>query len=280
MDSIHDLTFGGERPLFGAHDVVLENITITDGESAIKCCHDVACHDSKFYGKYPWWHVDRSLITSCYFAPGSRSAIWYSNDMVMRDCVIDGPKFFREMKHLSLENVTVNDADETFWRVDGLKLKNVTLQGGTYPFMFSKNIYVDGLVSDANYVFQYCENVEVHHAKITTKDAFWECDCVTVYDSELDGEYLGWHSKNIKLVRCHISGEQPLCYMDGVTLEDCTFDPACDRVFEDSSRIDANVKGAVTEVKNPISGHIVADKIGKVTVNQFAKGHDCKVEER
>ena len=76
MDRIHDLSFGGERPLFGAHDVKLENITVTDGESAIKCCHDIECHDSKFYGKYPWWHVDRSLITSCYFAAGSRSAIW------------------------------------------------------------------------------------------------------------------------------------------------------------------------------------------------------------
>lgn len=280
MDSIHDLTFGGERPLFGAHDVVLENITITDGESGIKCCHDVECHDSKFYGKYPWWHVDRSLITSCYFAPGSRSAIWYSNDMVMRDCVIDGPKFFREMKRLELVNVTINDADETFWRVDGLKLKNVTLHDGTYPFMFSKNIYVDGLVSDAKYVFQYCENVEVHNAKITTKDSFWECNGVTVYDSELDGEYLAWHSSNVRLVRCHISGEQPLCYMDGITLEDCTFDPACDRVFEDSARIDARITGAITEVKNPISGRILADKVGKVTIDQFAKGYDYKVEER
>lgn len=45
MDSIHDLTFGGERPLFGAHDVKLDNITITDGESGIKCCHDIECHD-------------------------------------------------------------------------------------------------------------------------------------------------------------------------------------------------------------------------------------------
>ena len=90
MDRIHDLSFGGERPLFGAHDTVLENITITDGESGIKCCHDLECHDSKFYVKYPWWHVDRSLITSCYFAPESRSAIWYSNDMKMKDCVIDG----------------------------------------------------------------------------------------------------------------------------------------------------------------------------------------------
>ena len=131
MDRIHDLSFGGERPLFGAHDTVLENITITDGESGIKCCHDLECHDSKFYGKYPWWHVDRSLITSCYFAPESRSAIWYSNDMKMKDCVIDGPKFFREMHNLELENVTINDADETFWRVDGLKVKNVTLHQGT-----------------------------------------------------------------------------------------------------------------------------------------------------
>ena len=30
MDRIHDLSFGGERPLFGAHDVKLENITATD----------------------------------------------------------------------------------------------------------------------------------------------------------------------------------------------------------------------------------------------------------
>ena len=156
MDSIHDLSFGGERPLFGAHDVKLDNITITDGESGIKCCHDVECHDSKFFGKYPWWHVDRSLITSCYFAEGSRSAIWYSNDMVMKDCIIDGPKFFREMNNLTLENVTINDADETFWHVHNVKIKNVTLHQGTYPFMHAAHIYVDGLTSDAKYIFQYC----------------------------------------------------------------------------------------------------------------------------
>ena len=30
--------------------------------------------------------------------------------------------------------------------------------------------------------------------------------------SELNGEYLGWHSKNLRLVNCRISGTQPLCY--------------------------------------------------------------------
>ena len=33
METIKDMTLGGERPLFAAHDVCLDNITITDGES-------------------------------------------------------------------------------------------------------------------------------------------------------------------------------------------------------------------------------------------------------
>lgn len=177
------------------------------------------------------------------------------------------------MKNVTLENVKITDADETFWRIDGLKIKNVELHQGTYPFMFSKNIYVDGLVSDAKYVFQYCQNVEIHHAKITTKDSFWECDNVVIYDSELHGEYLAWHSKNIRLVRCHISGEQPLCYSEGIVLEDCTFDAACDRAFEDCTNVEARIKGTITEVKNPISGRIQADNIGRLTIDQFAKGH-------
>ena len=280
MELVKDKQYGGERPLFGSHDMRLDNITIVDGESGIKCCKNLECVNSKFYGKYPWWHVDGSVIEDCYFAPGSRSAIWYSNDMVMRNCVIDGPKFFREMRNLELENVKITDADETFWKIDGLKIRNVELHEGTYPFMFSKNIYVDGLKSDSKYVFQYCKNVEVHNAEITTKDSFWECENVTVYDSKLDGEYLAWHSKNVKLVRCHISGEQPLCYLDGITLEDCTFDPACDRAFEDSSNIDAQIRGAIAEVKNPISGHIVADAIGRIIYDAFAKGRDCVIETR
>lgn len=277
MKIISNETFGGERPLFGICDTRLENITITDGESGIKCCANLEADNCKFYGKYPWWHVDGSLITNCYFAPGSRSAIWYSDRMTMRNSTIDGPKFFREMDGLTLNDVTISDADETFWRVKNLRATNLTLRGGTYPFMFCDNVCVDHLDSDSLYVFQYCRNVEVHHARITTKDAFWECENVTIYDSELNGEYLAWHSRNVRLVRCHISGEQPLCYLHGIVLEDCTFDAACDRAFEDSEGIDATIRGSITEVKNPVSGIIKADKVVKLTYDEFAKSHDCQV---
>lgn len=271
MELIKDKSFGGERPLFGSKNLRLENVAITEGESGIKCCENIEADNCRFIGKYPWWHVNGSLITNCKFEVGSRSGIWYSNNMVMKDTIIDAPKLFREMKNLTLENVKINDADETFWKVDGLKLKNVTLHDGTYPFMFSKNIYAENLVSDAKYVFQYCQNVELHNVKITTKDSFWECDNVTIYDSELDGEYLAWHSKNVRLVRCHISGEQPLCYLDGITLEDCTFDAACDRAFEDSENINAVIVGHIENIKNPVSGRITSDSIGSVTIDKNVK---------
>jgi hypothetical protein len=211
---------------------------------------------------------------------GSRSAIWYTNDLVMRRCRIDGPKFFREMRNVELEEVNITDADETFWKVNGLRMKNVTLHGGTYPFMFSENIFVDGLNSDAKYVFQYCKNVEVHNARILTKDSFWECENVTVYDSNLDGEYLAWHSKNVRLVNCHLTGEQLLCYTDNLVLENCTFDKACDRVFEYST-VHADIRGHIENIKNPTSGHIIADSIGSITIDaNVRQPNDCVIEVR
>jgi hypothetical protein len=280
MELVKGKEFGGERPLFATHDLRLENVTIVDGESAIKQCQNMEADGCKFYGKYPWWHVDGARITNCYFAEGSRSAIWYTNDLKMSDCVIDGPKFFREMQNVELENVKINDADETFWRINGLRLKNVTLHEGTYPFMFSENIYVDGLESDAKYVFQYCRNVEIHNAKIITKDSFWECENITVYDSVLDGEYLAWHSKNVRLVNCHLAGEQLLCYCDQLTLENCTFDAACNRVFEYST-VKADIRGHIENIKNPTSGHIVADSIGSVTIDENVRQpNDCVIEVR
>ena len=280
MELIKNKEFGGERPLFATHDLRLENITIVDGESGIKQCQNMECYDSKFYGKYPWWHVDGAKIENCYFAPGSRSAIWYTNDLVMKHCTIDGPKFFREMKNVELEDVTINDADETFWKVKGLRLKNVTLHEGTYPFMFSEDIYVDGLESDAKYVFQYCKNVEIHNAKIVTKDSFWECENITIYNSLLDGEYLAWHSKNVRLVNCHLAGEQLLCYAQDLVLENCTIDAACDRMFEYST-VEADIRGHIEHIKNPSSGHIIADSIGSVTIDENVRQpNNCVIETR
>lgn len=280
METIRDKEFGGERPLFASHDLRLENVVIHAGESAIKECSNIEASGCRFEGSYPFWHVHGFRIDKCFFDVGGRSALWYSDHLKMTDTRIDAPKMFREMTDIEIENVVMNDADEVFWRCQNLDIRNLVLHGGTYPFMFCENIRIDGLESDSKYVFQYVKNVELRNAKITTKDAFWEVENVTVYDSELNGEYIGWHSRNLRLVNCHITGEQPLCYAHDLVLENCTFGPDCDRAFEYSS-LKADIRGGITNIKNPMSGHIVADSVGSVTIDENIKAPaDCVIEVR
>jgi hypothetical protein len=277
MEIIRNQHFEGERPLFESHNTRLEQVTIGDGESAIKECSNIDACECRFWGKYPFWHVHGFKISNCQFDAGARSALWYSDNLVMDNTRIDAPKMFREMHDLRLENVLITDADETFWRCRNIEAKNLELREGTYPFMFSENIHIDGLRIDSKYVFQYCKNVEINNANIVTKDSFWECENVVITNSTLDGEYLAWHSKNVRLVNCHLLGEQLLCYADKLTLENCTFDKLCDRVFEYSD-VEADIRGHIENIKNPTTGHIVADSIGSVTIDENIKQPaNCKI---
>ena len=102
----------------------------------------------------------------------------------------------------------------------------------------------------------------ISDSTLKTKDAFWHAKDVTVTDSVIDGEYLGWYSEGLTLIRCHIKGTQPLCYCKRLRLIDCTMEN-CDLAFEYSD-VDATVHGEILSVKNPRSGKIVADKIGEI----------------
>ena len=111
--------------------------------------------------------------------------------------------------------------------------------------------------------FQYCTDFVIRHSHLKTKDAFWHARNVRVEDSIIQGEYLGWYSENLHLIRCKIIGTQPLCYCKNLILEDCEMVDA-DLCFERSS-VKATVKGHILSVKNPLPGScITADSIGEI----------------
>ncbi len=270
--------FGGERALFATGGLELRRCVFHEGESALKCCRDIVADGCRFEGKYPFWHVDGFRITDCVFTPGARAALWYSRNLVMKDTRVDAPKMFREMENLYLENVTVPDAQETLWSCRGVTLRDVEVKGTDYLFAHSADIDIDGYRQEGNYSFQYCRDVVIRNAVIHSKDAFWETDNVTVYDSEIDGEYLGWHSRNLRLVRCRINGTQPLCYCENLVMEDCVMGPECDLAFEDSS-LRATVVSQIVSVKNPRTGSLKALSIGEIiTDRNILAPADCRIE--
>ncbi len=270
--------FGGERALFATGGLELRRCVFHEGESALKCCRDIVADGCRFEGKYPFWHVDGFRITDCVFTPGARAALWYSRNLVMKDTRVDAPKMFREMENLYLENVTVPDAQETLWSCRGVTLRDVEVKGADYLFAHSADIDIDGYRQEGNYSFQYCRDVVIRNAVIHSKDAFWETDNVTVYDSEIEGEYLGWHSRNLRLVRCRINGTQPLCYCENLVMEDCVMGPECDLAFEDSS-LRATVVSQIVSVKNPRTGSLKALSIGEIiTDRNILVPADCRIE--
>lgn len=277
LKELTEQEFGGERPLFATSDLHLKDVVIHAGESALKCCKNIVAEKCRFEGKYPFWHVDGFEIKDCLFTSGARAALWYSRNLTMTDTLVEAPKMFREMDNLSLTNVRIPDAQETLWHCRGVRLRNVEVANADYLFMHSDDIDIDDYRQQGNYSFQYCRNVVIRNADIDSKDAFWNTDNVTVYDSKLTGEYLGWHSKNLRLIRCHISGTQPLCYCENLVMEDCTMGDDADLAFEDSS-LEATVKSNIVSVKNPRTGSINALAIGEVIIdaNVLAPA-DCKI---
>ena len=192
------------------------------------------------------------------FTEGARAALWYSNNLYMKDTLVEAPKMFREMDGIKLENVQLPNAQETLWHCKNVEMKNVTVDRG-------------------NYSFQYCKNVEIHNAKIHSKDAFWNTKNVTVYNSTLDGEYLGWHSKNLRLVNCKISGTQPLCYAKDLVMVNCTMGEDADLCFEYST-LQARIDGPVHSVKNPSGGLIIAESYGDIIFDENCKTPgDCEI---
>ncbi len=277
METIKNQEFGGERPLFASKDLRLENVTFHAGESALKCCKNIVAEDCRFEGKYPFWHTDGFKIKNCLFTEGARAALWYSSGLEMTDTQVDAPKMFREMSNLSLTRVRIPDAAETMWHCRDIRLRDVEVAKADYLFMHCKNIDIDNYRQQGNYSFQYCKNVVIRNAEIDSKDAFWNTEDVTVYDSSLNGEYLGWHSHRLKLVRCRISGTQPLCYAHDLVMEDCVFDTDCDLAFEDSE-LEAKIISPITSVKNPRTGRIEAPAIGELIIDEHCKAPaDCVI---
>ena len=69
--------------------------------------------------------------------------------------------------------------------------------------------------------------------------------------------------KNIPI--CKIIGTQPLCYAEGLVLENCEMID-CDLSFE-KSEVTASIKGNITSIKNPLKGKITADFIGNIILD-------------
>ncbi len=272
-----NLTLDEERALYAVQNAQVINCRFdgpADGESALKECSDVHLRDCYMNLRYPLWHVRGAVIEKCEMTENCRAALWYDEDITIKDSILGGIKAVRECKGIMLDSCKAV-SPEFGWFCSDIKLTDCTLEG-EYPFLRTSNLELERVHLKGKYSFQYVENMVIRDSVLDTKDAFWHSKNVTVYDSIVKGEYLAWYSENLRLVRCKISGTQPLCYAKGLVLEDCEME-GTDLSFE-RSEVEARVSGNIMSVKNPISGYIIADSIGEIIMDDtLPEPSTCKI---
>lgn len=276
MEQIKEENLTGERALFHAMDMNIQDCTFADGESPLKESRNIKINNSTFKWKYPMWYskdIDCSHIT---LMETARSGIWYTKNITMKNCFIQAPKTFRRCIGVSLLNAQIPNAEETFWNCKDIELKNVTADGN-YFAMNSVNIKISDFTLSGNYSFDGAKNIEIHNAKLLSKDAFWNCENVTVYDSLIIGEYLGWNSKNVRFVNCTIDSLQGMCYMDNVELENCKLLNTT-LAFEYST-VKADIVTSVESITNPYEGMIRAEEIKEIIFQEeFVNPSKTRIE--
>ncbi len=271
MERIQNQTFDAERALYGSRDLWVENCRFdgpADGESAFKECKDVRVSDSFFNLRYPFWHDTGLLMENCELTPLCRAALWYTEDVTIRNAKLHGIKALRECGKVTMENCDV-DSMEFGWFTRGITMTDCAVKG-EYFMLRSYDLVFRNVSLKGKYSFQYIENSLFENCDFDTKDAFWHAKNVTVRNSRIKGEYLAWYCENVTFENCVISGTQPLCYCKGLKLVNCRMENA-DLCFE-KSQVEATVTNEVVSIKNPRTGFITVPGAELIYDDPDAKG--------
>lgn len=265
MREIRQEYLTGERALFQGNDIKIYDTIFAEGESPLKESQNIKLYGSMFKWKYPLWYSKHIILEDCTLFDMARAGIWYTDDITVRNTLIEAPKNFRRTSNIVLDNVIFSNAQETLWYCSGVKIKGGSANGD-YFAMSSENIEIEDFTLFGNYSFDGAKNIEVHNAKLLSRDAFWNCENVTVYDSCISGEYLGWNAKNLTFINCKIESLQGLCYIDNLIMKNCELLNTT-LAFEYST-VDAQINGKIQSVLNPTSGTIQVDHIGELIIEK------------
>ena len=275
MKKIENEVLTGERALFQANGLEIEDTIFADGESALKHGENINAVNTMYKWKYPFWYAKNVNVKDSTFFEMARSGLWYGENINIKDTMIEAPKEFRRCDGVNLKNVSLPNANETFWMCKNIRLENVVAKG-TYFGLNSENIYLDRLNLYGDYCFDGGKNIEVHNCKLLSKDSFWNTENVVIYDSFIVGEYFGWNSKNITLINCTVESLQGFCYIENLVMKNCKLVNTA-LAFEFST-VDVEVTSKIESVFNPKSGVIKAKEIGTLIMdNENINPEDTKI---
>ena len=105
----------GERALFQSENLAVYDSVFEDGESPLKESSSLYLDNCLFRWKYPLWYCKHVDVKECTWFDMARAGVWYTDDISVRDSIVEAPKNFRRCRGVTLTNVNFPNAEETLW---------------------------------------------------------------------------------------------------------------------------------------------------------------------
>ena len=84
-------------------DLKIYDTIFDNGESPLKESRNIELYGSMFKWKYPLWYSKNILAEDCTWFEMARAGVWYTDNITVRNAMIEAPKNFR-------------DATELYWK--------------------------------------------------------------------------------------------------------------------------------------------------------------------
>lgn len=266
MTIVENQMFDEERALYGACDLMVKDCKFdgpADGESALKEAKNVTVENCLFNLRYPFWHNHQLKIENSEMTEFCRAAIWYCEQVKIKDAKLYGIKAARECTDMFIQGCHIV-SPEFGWSVNKIQMENCTAES-EYFMLRSEHLKFLHVQMKGKYSFQYIKDSVFENCVFDTKDAFWHAKNVMVRNSVVKGEYLAWYSENLTFENCKIIGTQPLCYCKNLKLINCEMIDT-DLSFE-RSEVEATLTAPILSIKNPLSGRIHVPQVGEVIMD-------------
>lgn len=88
----------GERALFQSENLAVYDSVFENGESPLKESSSLYLDNCLFRWKYPLWYCKHVDVKECTWFDMARAGVWYTDDISVRDSIVEAPKNFRRCR--------------------------------------------------------------------------------------------------------------------------------------------------------------------------------------
>lgn len=199
MKTITNKTFDEERALYDSHNIEVRDCAFDGpaaGESAFKECGDITVEHCFFNLRYPFWHDKGLKLTGSEMTELCRAALWYSENVEIRDSKLHGIKALRECADVKMRGCDIVSA-EFGWSVRGITMEGCTVQS-EYFMMRSERLHFRDVRMKGKYSFQYITDSVFENCKIIGTQPLCYCKNLKLIDCEMIDTDLSFERSDVE----------------------------------------------------------------------------------